>query len=254
MRFTGTRMYALPPAAIWRALHDPDLLEQIIPNCTRIERQPGYHMEHDGDFALGFEVGRPNAATGAEPIIGWLEVDRQVRHRHMAINLTLNDALTLLRAEGTVTLRAREHGQYTEVHYDLDVRLPGMRGIGWSVQAHEQAESIVTHLLDAIPEAVESVLVATAAGTGPFGDVAHAGANGHPRILLENERGHVILLPAAEVPTPTQSMLRRIMQAQRRRAERHQRAIVLWALAGTLGIASAALIWQWGKRFISTDE
>jgi hypothetical protein len=248
MRFTGTRTYAIPPAAIWRALHDPEILEQIIPNCTRIERQPGYQVEHDGDFALGFEVGRPNATTGAEPIIGWLEVDRQVHHRHLGINLTLNDALTLLRAEGTVALHAREHGQHTAVQYDLDVRLPGMRGIGWSAQAHEQAESIITRMLDAIPATVENVLVASAV------DVAHASANGHPRILLENERGHVVLLPAAEVPTPTQSMLRRIMQAQRRRTERHQRAIVLWTLAGTLGIASAALIWQWGRRFINADE
>jgi hypothetical protein len=48
--------------------------------------------------------------------------------------------------------------------------------------------------------------------------------------------------------------LRRIMQAQRRRTERYQRTVMLWTLAGTIGIASAALIWQWGKRFISADE
>jgi hypothetical protein len=231
MRFEGSRLISAPAASVWRALRDPEVLEQIIPNCTRIERQPRHHVEGDNDFAFGFEIGRPDETTGAEPIVGWLEVDRQSYQRHMAINLTLNDALTFLRADGIITLYARAHGQETEIHYNFDVRFPGMRGIGWSSQAHANAEATIMTMLDVLP----TKLTSTVPSKGS-----------RPSVLLANERGHVVLLPAIEAPATTQSMLRRVIQAERRHLARRQRTIILWAIGGTLGVAAtvAAIAWN----------
>ncbi len=72
MRFEGSHTYDLPAKKVWVALRDPDVLQVIIPNCTRIERQPGHHPEGNNDFTLGFELGKADIATGDEPIVGWL--------------------------------------------------------------------------------------------------------------------------------------------------------------------------------------
>lgn len=245
MQFTGTRTLEAPVKAVWRTLRDPEILEQIIPNCTRIERQPRHHVDGDGDFALGFEIGRPDEQTGAEPIIGWLEVDRVMHHRHMGVMLTLNDALTFLRADGTITLHEREHGQRTDLRYTFEVRFPGLRGVGWSANAHTRAEAIISAMLNTL--AVKATaLVAVTAG--------NEAANGHPRILLENERGHVVLLPAVEVPAPTQSMLRRVLRAAGRRETRQQRSIALLVLASLAGIVGIAFLWQWYRVLTKSNQ
>jgi hypothetical protein len=238
MRFSGSRAIAAPPQAVWQALHQPDALEAIIPDCTRIERQPGYQPERAGDFALSFEVGRPNVSTGAEPIIGWLEVDRQRAPQHLALTLTLNDALYFMRIEGTIDLEARSHGSATFLRYACDADLPQMRGIGWSAEAHAMSERIITKALDRLERVTAGALVTAASGA------PSAGRATRPQVLAETARGNVVLLPATEVPTPTQSMLRRLTQAQVRRLARQQRAIAV-AVTGTFAtFAISAVIWR----------
>ena len=111
MRFDGSRVIEAPVAAVWYALRNPDTLEILIPRCARIERQPGYRPEASGDFTLSFESAAATQTPGANAIIGWLEVDRQRPPHHLALTLTLNDALTFMHIEGTIDLIARNQGR-----------------------------------------------------------------------------------------------------------------------------------------------
>jgi hypothetical protein len=244
MRFEGTRSIDMPATDIWHALRNPLILEHIIPNCTRIERQPGHTIEGERDFAMGFEIGTTDVATGAEPIIGWIEVDRQSASRHMGVSLTLNDALTFLRAEGMITLHSREREHRTDLHYSFEVRFPGLQGVGWSSEAHASAETTIAGILDALPRAIK--LLANASQSA--GHKIEQRVAGKPRILAQSERGKVVLMPAIEVPAPTQSMLRRLAASKERRLRRRARTITLWSLAGIALVAvltsGASILWH----------
>lgn len=247
MRFEGSRLIAAPVSAVWYALRNPDVLEVMIPHCARIERQPGYRPESDADFTLSFELDVPQKSGHTGLIIGWLEVDRQRPPHHLSLTLTLNDALVFMHAEGTIDLTAREHGQATEIHYMVDAKVPGMRGVGWSASVHEQAEDMVGAMLDELARWLVRAGVATT--VTPTNGHAHATA---PQVVLESERGSVILLPATEVPAPTQGMLRRVTFNRQRRVARQQRSVVTAATMSALAIASAAYaVWEWRRRSTS---
>jgi hypothetical protein len=245
MRFEGSRTIPAPVTTVWRALRDPDVLEVLIPHCVRIERQPGYRPESDSDFTLSFELAMPQEAGRAGLIIGWLEVDRQRAPHHLSLTLTLNDALVFMHVEGTLDLAAREHGRATEFHYTVDARVPGMRGVAWSAPVHEQAEHLISGMLDALtrllpPDNTEASSTATTNGHTPVTT---------PQVLLETQRGSVVLLPATEIPAPTQGMLRRVEFNRVRRVERHQRNVVAFAALSMLTVASAAFaLWEWSRR------
>jgi len=247
MRFEGSRTISAPLVPVWQALRDPEILEVLIPHCSRIERQPGYRPESDADFTLSFELDVPQSSGHAGLIIGWLEVDRQRPPHHLSLTLTLNDALIFMHVEGAIDLSAREHGRATEVHYVMEAKVPGMRGVGWSASVHEQAEHLINGMLDELSRLLPTTDAESIAG--------HVGINGHmpsnaPHVLLETQRGTVVLLPATEVPAPTQGMLRRVEYNRERRAARHQRNIFTVAVLGTVAVASAAYaIWEWSRRW-----
>lgn len=246
MRFEGSRTIPAPIMAVWFALRNPDVLEVLIPHCVRIERQPGYHPESDSDFTLSFEMDMPQAEGRTGLIIGWLEVDRQRPPHHLSLTLTLNDALVFMHVEGTLDLAARGHGQATEVHYSVDARVPGMRGVGWSAPVAEQAEHLISRMLDELTHLLPQIAPETTANAPT--------TNGHtpvtaPQVLLETQRGSVVLLPATEMPAPTQGMLRRVEFSRVRRNERHQRNITAFAALSTLAVASvASLLFAWSRR------
>lgn len=232
MRFEGSHTFDLPVEKIWVALRDPDVLQIIIPNCTRIERQPGHHPEGTNDFTLGFELGKADITTGNEPIVGWLEIDRQIPHKRMGVTVTLNDSLTLLRAEGSISLHEREHGQKTELHYHLNVHFPEINSIGWSAQAYSVAQTYMGGMLQAMPEAIDAA------------QAAHAGVHKNGTHTLRTDLGHITLMSPHEVPGPTQGMLRRIDDLEERRQARHvqQVAIIVGiGVVGGLALASGIL-------------
>jgi carbon monoxide dehydrogenase subunit G len=236
-------MIAAPMSAVWYALRNPDVLEMIIPCCARIERQPGYRPESDNDFTLSFELDVPQKGGHTGLIIGWLEVDRQRPPHHLSLTLTLNDALVFMHAEGAIDLIAREHGQATEIHYAVDATVPGMRGVGWSASVHEQAEDMVSAMLDELARWLAHAGVATTVTTNGHAPAASA------QVVLETQRGSVVLLPATEVPAPTQGMLRRVAFHRDRRAARQQRGVITAATMSVLAIASAAYaVWEWRRR------
>jgi hypothetical protein len=249
MRFERIRELHAAIPAVWRALHDPAAIGEMIPRCTRLERQPGHVPGSDQDFALGFEVGSTNVVTGAEPIIGWLEVDRQHHERQLALTLTLNDAVTFLYARGTITLAAREGGSTTEVHVAVDVNLPGMRDVTWSEESQAQTEAIiesglaVLESIAAIPPKEEAVPVAAAAK-----ERAQANGDSRGRVLVANERGRVVLLPAQEAVTPSQGMVRRLQMWQDRRRRRQIVSIAEWTVIGLAAGAVAAAVYLSRRR------
>ena len=248
MRFEGTRIIAAPVGAVWYALRNPDALEVVIPHCARIERQPGYRPESDSDFTLSFELAIPQDDGQPGAIIGWLEVDRQRPLHHLSLTLTLNDALVFMYVEGSVDLTAREHGQQTEVHYTVEAKVPGMRGVGWSAQVHTHAQQVIGTMLDELSLLIEHSVTTTVP--------QHAQANGiapvhvtSPQVLLETQRGSVVLLPITEVPAPTQAMLRRVQRAKLRRNERQQRTIASAVTLSAVAVLSGAYaLWAWQRR------
>lgn len=242
MRFSGTHTLGAPISAIWRALHQPDILEVIIPDCRRIERQPGYRPESAGDYALSFEIGAPNTVTGAEPIIGWLEVDRQRPPHHLTMNLTLNDTMYFMRIQGTIDLVAQA-GE-TQVRYSVDAELPNLRGVGWSASAHAESEQIIADIFTRLAQVTEQQ--STSADSTPASSPPLAT---RPQVLLTTPRGNVMLLPATEVHAPTQSMLRRLLSVEQRRTARQQRIIALAAL-GTLTVLASGIVF-WLRRVAS---
>jgi carbon monoxide dehydrogenase subunit G len=244
MRFEGTRTLAAPITTVWVALRTPDVLETLMPYCERVERQPGYRPASDSDFTMSFELGAPEQGQRGR-IIGWLEVDRQRPPHHLSLTLTLNDALVLMHVEGTIDLTARDHGQSTELHYHLEAQVPGMRGVGWSAEVHSDAQRLIGAMLDRLAEIVQPVAVGQAVQS--IAEGRRTGPSSSPQVLLETQRGSVVLLPpVAEVPAPTQSMLRHMQRAQARRQERQQRGIAAIVTLSTLTVASGVLaLWQW---------
>src|SRR5579875_3344504 len=245
MRFEGSRVIHTPIVPVWQALRDPDVLEVLIPHCARIERQPGYRPESADDFTLSFELDVPQEGGHVGLIIGWLEVDRQRPPHHLSLTLTLNDALIFMHVEGTVDLVSRDQGRATEVRYAIDAKIPGMRGIGWSASVHDQAQ----HLIEGMLDELNRLLPATdGADAGPISGMRHLRGR-EPHVLAETQRGTVVLLPATEVPAPTQGKLRRVEYHRQRRAARHQRNIITVATLGTIAVASAAYaVWEWSRR------
>ena len=241
MRFEGSRVINAPVGAVWYALRNPDTLEVLIPRCTRIERQPGYRPESASDFTLSFESATADQIPNDGAIIGWLEVDRQRPPHHLALTLTLNDALIFMHVEGVIDLAARDGGRATELRYAIDAKVPGLRGVGWSARAHEEAEGLISGMLDELVR-----LLATDV------EASMQRANGYimptdqPQVLLETQRGSVVLLPATEVPAPTQGMLRRVQRQQARRAARQQRQFAAAIALGSVAILSGAVAaWEW---------
>jgi hypothetical protein len=250
MRFEGTRTYDIPASTLWRAIRDPDTLEHIIPNCHRIERQPGYQPDSDIDFSMGFEIGTTDEQTGAEPIIGWLEVDHQSPRRHLTLTVTLNDALAFLRIEGTLHFHARGNGNQTELRYNFNARFPEVKGnVDWSAEAHAQAEQVISDMLDKIPDAIE--VVPSGVSSTTYQNVEENSKM--PRVLTQNHYGQVVLMPQNEVPT-TQSMLRRLEARDERRALRRYRLIGVGVCGGLMILTAGALTFFLLRRSITSSQ
>ena len=247
MRFEGSRTLDLPLQTVWQGLHSPDVIAKIIPNCARIERQPRYRPEDGGDFALGFEIGTVNEQTGEEPIIGWLEIDRQSHYKHLAVTITLNDSLTFLRAEGTIDLHSKDNGEHTAIQYHFDVRFPGMRGVGWSANAHANAENVIDALFERLP------YVVTELGLRAYTETVNQKSD-RPQLLNENVRGSIVLLPAVKDTTPSQSMLRRVEEHERQSQARQQRTITLWSIGGIVASVGIFLLWQFSHKSPTPTE
>lgn len=250
MRFEGTRVIAAPVSTVWFALRNPDILEVVIPHCRRIERQPGFRPEGESDFTLSFELGVPQDDGQPGSIIGWLEVDRQRPLHHLSLSLTLNDALVFMHVDGTLDFIARDHGQQTEIHYAIDARVPGMRGVGWSAQVHIHAQQVIGGMLDELSRLIEQrVEIAPSQPYAPNGHAPQSATSAQPRVLLETRRGSVVLLPATEVPAPTQAMLRRVQRARMRRQERQERTIVTSVALSVVAVLSGLYaLWAWQRQ------
>jgi hypothetical protein len=71
----------------------------------------------------------------------------------------------------------------------------------------------------------------------------------HPQVLAETGRGSVVLLPATEVPAPTQGMLRRVQRQQARRLARQQRQFAAAiALSSVAVLSGAVAAWEWTRH------
>lgn len=251
MKFSQTREIGAPVALVWRALRDPDILKLMIPHCTRIERQPGHRVEGSHDFTMSFEIGSPDEETGAEPIIGWLEVDRQHPPRHLALTLTLNDALHLMRVNGTIDLHPLAEGTRTELVFTCQAQLPEQRGIGWSADAHAGTQEVIAYVLDRLATVVEmetfTATVGVAAAVNQHPHLASVAVTS-PQVLMRTELGQIVRLPPVEVPAPTQSMLRRLRMIDARHAAQRMRLIVASAVGGVIILGSLATLWQRTQR------
>ncbi|MBA3825401.1 MAG: SRPBCC family protein, partial [Ktedonobacterales bacterium] len=186
MRFDGSRVIEAPVAAVWYALRNPDTLEMLIPRCARIERQPGYRPETNHDFTISFESAAPAHSPGAGAVIGWLEVDRQRPPHHLALTLTLNDALTFMHIDGTIDLAARNQGRATELRYAVDAKVPGLRGVGWSSNAHEETERLITSMLNELARLLGTTMEASLGYANGY-----VAPTDQPQVLLETQRGSV---------------------------------------------------------------
>ncbi len=249
MRFEGTQLIDAPTRFVRRALSDPLILEASIPHCTRSEIQPEYHPELDQPLILGFEVGEPDASTGAEPIIGWLELTPLTLGQGVSVSLTLDDGVNRLRAVGGVRLAGRNNDQRTELYYALDAHVTDQHELAWSPAAIAQAELQINAFLEAfteIVEAAESVVVAPAA-TSPS---APPSANG-VRVLLETKRGTVAVMDAGESIVPTQAMLRRVRAVQNRQI---RQTIAQWSLGGLAVVAGTLVFWRITRALSATGR
>ncbi len=151
----------------------------------------------------------------------------------MGITVTLNDSLTLLRAEGSISLHEREQGEKTELHYHLDVHFPEMNSVGWSAQAYSVAQTYMGGMLQLLPDAIAE---AQAVHSGSHKNGMHT--------IAHNDLGHITLMPSQEVPGPTQGMLRRIDELEERRQVRRVQQVALIVgigLGGGLAIAGGVL-------------
>ncbi len=221
MKFEGSQSFQFPIEMVWDALHNPEILGQIIPSCSRIERQPGLLAGSTGDYAMGFEISKENSA--GKPIIGWLEVDRQTHLRYMTISVTLNDSLTYLKSEGYISFHYNEKEHQTEAHFTIDTQFPEMRGIGWSAGAYNAAIGVI-HLI------AESLNTALA-------QLEHtAGAENAQKEHLppRSEPGRVTVLSRVDSPAPTQAMLRRIEEMRERKEHDRMRALTVYGVAGAI--------------------
>lgn len=238
MRFEGHILVAAPPETVWRALRDPSVLATIIPDCTRIEVQPGYRVDGNPDYTLGFEVGLPDERTGAEPILGWLHATRQLFGHALSFDLTLNDGVTRLQVAGSVQVAT--HQAATEVRYDLAATLPDARVVTWAAAAVEQAEAVIAAVGQRLAAAVQPVGVA-ANGLATF----QTGAE----VVAVTPRGRVVRLPT-RAPAPTQGMLRRLVRADEQRAQARATQIAALVVVGgaALGLALAIAQIVRGRR------
>jgi carbon monoxide dehydrogenase subunit G len=244
MRFDGSRVIESPLAAVWYALRNPDTLEVIIPRCARIERQPGYRPESSSDFTLSFESAASTQTPSAGAVIGWLEVDRQRPPHHLSLTLTLNDALTFMHIEGTIDLTARNQGRATELHYSVDAKVPGLRGVGWSAHAHDETERLIASMLNELARLLGTTMESSLGYVNGY-----VTPTDQPQVLLETQRGSVVLLPATEVPAPTQGMLRRVQRQQMRRVARQQRQFAAAIALSSAAVLSAAVAaWGWARH------
>jgi uncharacterized protein YndB with AHSA1/START domain len=225
MRYEGLRVIAAPVTTVWRMLRSPSTLELLIPHCTRIEMQPDHHEDGTNDFVLSFEM-RPTE-NDPRPMVGWLEVDRQRPPHHLSLTITLNDGLLITHLEGTVDLIERGPNA-TEVHYIVEQRTPTMRGIGYSADARAQGDRLITSVVNELER--------LAAHQPMRVNGQHGNAGEHATVVLESERGSVVLLPVTEALSPSMSMLRRVQYA-RDRVSRDQRIRTIAVV--TLGMAAA---------------
>ncbi len=221
MKFEGSQSFRFPIELVWNALHNPEILGQIIPNCSRIERQPGIPAGNAGDYALGFEINKETDA--GKPIIGWLEVDRQTHLRYMTISITLNGSLTYLKSEGYIAFHFNEKEHQTEAHYSIDTQFPEMRGIGWSAGAYNAAIGVIQMIAESLNTAL------TQLEQPPASQSAQS-----EHTLRHNEPGRVTVLSRVDSPAPTQAMLRRIEEMRERKEHDRIRAFTVYGVAGAI--------------------
>ncbi len=246
MRFEGTQLIDAPTRFVRRALSDPMILEASIPHCTRSEIQPEYHPELDQPLILGFEVGEPDASTGAEPIIGWLELTPLALGHGVTVRLTLDDGVNLLRAFGSVRLTGRNADQRTELYYALDAHVTDQHELAWSPAAIAQAELQINAFLEAfteIVEAAESVVVAPSA-TPP---ATPSPTNG-VRVLVETKRGTVAVMDAGESVVPTQAMLRRVRAVRNRQI---RQTFAQWSLGSLAVVVGTLALWRMTRALLA---
>ena len=243
MRFEGAQVLDAPPRLVLRALRDPAILEACIPNCTRIEAQPGYRPDQSDEVILGIEIGTANPTTGAEPIVGWIEAVGLTMGLGLHFSLTLDDGVTNMRANGTLRLSGRDHDRRTELRYTLDAGVVGQPAGNWSPAAIVTTQRTIAQFAETLVRLVEtpdlsfvSPVVAPAAAAEQSGGV---------QVLVESRRGQVVWLPAHPVPSPTQGMLRRVDEMTAARSRQIMRWWAMGAAAmAVVGLVGGALVWR----------
>lgn len=240
MRFEGTQLIHAPVKFVWRALREPGILERSIPHCTRIETQPGYRSDHEGDMIMGFEVGAPNPQTGAEPIVGWIEAAPFVLGGGLSLHLTLDDGTAQVSTHGMIRLIGRDYDQQTEIRYAMEAGVVDTQSSGWSAEAIAAAERQISSFLATFTDLVEEPELTLPGGSLATNTSAAVGAAG-VQVLVETKRGQILLVPSHPVPSPTQGMLRRLRAVERAHV---RQIIVAWAVAGTAAVASGVAIWR----------
>ncbi len=53
MQMTGEQRIAAPPATVWKALNDPDVLRQSIPGCQSLEKEDDEHFRATVEVKIG---------------------------------------------------------------------------------------------------------------------------------------------------------------------------------------------------------
>jgi carbon monoxide dehydrogenase subunit G len=114
VRIAGDHRFAAAPAAVWRALLDPTVLQRVLPGCRKLE------LDHEGTY-------RGHLTLGVGPVQG--DFDGRVRLEDLRppsgyrLELSGRGPTGRVRGDGTVTLSTC--GEGTLLRYDIEVRVGG---------------------------------------------------------------------------------------------------------------------------------
>ncbi len=115
MKITGEQAIAAPPAKVWQALNEPDVLCQSIPGCKSLERM--------GDHAF-----KATIETKIGPIKAVFNGDVQLSDLDPPHGYTLSgrgSAGSMGNAKGSARVRLIPNGAGTKLTYDVDADVSG---------------------------------------------------------------------------------------------------------------------------------